>query len=244
MEMGIDLILKNVSKSLKGKTILNNISLIARAGEIVAIVGPSGSGKSTTLRLINRLQEVDSGEILLDGKSIRSMKPTELRHLIGFISQIPVMFDCTVLQNVMYGLTMGANPAVRTSQDLIEKATKFLQMADLDISFSDKDASKLSVGEQQRVAIARALMLSPEILLMDEPTAALDPVAIDHIESTIKKINRTTGTTFVIVTHSPDQAVRLGQRIFWLHEGGLKEVSKNDIENLMRGVWKEGSKDA
>jgi len=231
--MGVSLEMIDVTKRIGGRALLDTASMRVAAGEISVIVGPSGCGKSTTLRLFNRLYEADSGTILVNGKSITEIDPIELRRTVGFIPQIPAMFEGTVGDNLRFGRNLLTGMPGQPPPPDTEKET--LMLAGLSPDFLDRTASKLSVGEQQRVAIARALMLYPEILLMDEPTSALDPHSVGKVERAVSGINRTVGTTFVVVTHDPDQAMRLGQRIFWLNGGSLREIDKNEVEDLMKG---------
>ncbi|UCH90323.1 MAG: phosphate ABC transporter ATP-binding protein [Thermoplasmata archaeon] len=205
-----------VSKHLRGRTVLNNISFSLPAGKIMAVIGPSGSGKSTLLRTINRLIEIDSGTIFIYHTSIKKQNPIRIRRKIGLVAQTPAMFEGTVLENIRYGLDLQN----KYSKQAVLKA---LRDAELTTEFLYRKASNLSVGEQQRVAIARALALEPEILLLDEPTAALDSKITRRFEATIKHLKDVRGLTIVWVTHDLAQARRVGDYVGILKRGKLEQ---------------------
>ena len=242
---------RNLNVSLDGKPILRDISVDVRKGEIFTIIGPSGAGKSIFLRSLNRLLEPESGDILLDGTSIFSMDPRLVRKKVGMVFQIPIMFYGTVEDNILTGpriwgeyhsasgvggwpgqqggggsrksidQTQDTDPAVKNPGGMIED---ILQSVDLPLYYGKRDGAKLSVGEQQRVCIGRAVANDPEVILMDEPTASLDPDATLKIETLIRKLNRDLGLTVVIVTHDMKQAKRIGDTTLLLEEGRVKQV--------------------
>jgi len=215
------LILDSVVKLVDGKRVLDGVSLSIRPKEILAIIGASGTGKSTLLRTINRLTEIDGGHISLDGSPIHHIDPIELRRRIGMVFQLPALFDGTVGANVRYGLELQGISSP-------ERITGAMRAADLPIGCLERDASKLSVGEQQRVSIARALALEPEVLLLDEPTASLDGASTKRIESTIQKLLNKKGLMIIWVTHDRIQAKRVGTRIGLLKDGRIKTIDNRE----------------
>ena len=218
----IHLELKNVSKSIlrkikdtKIKTqILSRLDLKVQRGELVTIMGASGSGKTTLLRLINRLSEIDSGNILLNGEDIKDHDPMELRRRIGMVFQVPVVFKGSVRDNFIFGMKLWG-----TMIDIESLARDVIIPNDL----LDADAEQLSVGEKQRVCIARALANKPEILLLDEPTSSLDAVSAEKIEMLLLRLRSERNLTMLWVTHEREQAERIGGRRLILRDGKLEE---------------------
>jgi putative ABC transport system ATP-binding protein len=196
----VHLELKNVSKAVFRKVsntrvrtqILGNLDLKVNKGELITIMGTSGSGKSTLLRLINRLSEIHSGTILLNGNDIRSHVPMELRRKIGMVFQVPVVFKGSVRDNLAFGIKLwGGKTGIETlSRD-----------AGIPEDLLDADAGQLSIGEKQRVCIARALANQPEILLLDEPTSSLDAVSAQKIEKLLLGLQKERDMTILWVTH-------------------------------------------
>jgi putative ABC transport system ATP-binding protein len=191
--------LDRVSYSRGGETVLDGVSARLPAGAS-CLVGPSGSGKSTLLRLLNRLADPDSGSVAYQGGDVRALDPLELRREVSLVPQLPALIDGTVAENIAFAPRLAGH-----SYD----SHGALRLAGLDASFGDRDASKLSVGEQQRVMLARALALQPRVLLLDEPTSALDESARDAVESTLRSLRERTAISLVVVTHDPAQAARL-----------------------------------
>jgi len=214
--------LRDVKKTLGGRPVLNGVNLSVREGEKLVLVGPSGSGKSTLVRCINRLIDADSGEILFRGRSIREMDPIELRRRVGMVFQLQAVFPGSVRDNVSYGLRIMGLPEA----EIEEKVRLSMKDAGLPPDFLDKDAEKLSGGEQQRVAIARALALNPEVLLLDEPTSALDPKAAAVVEKTIENLVTRKNLTAIWVTHGREQALRVADRVAVLSDGVLKVADR------------------
>ncbi len=214
--------LRDVKKTLGGRPVLNGVNLSVREGEKLVLVGPSGSGKSTLVRCINRLIDADSGEILFRGRSIRDMDPIELRRRVGVVFQLQAVFPGSVRDNVSYGLRIMGLPEA----EIEEKVRLSMKDAGLPPDFLDKDAEKLSGGEQQRVAIARALALNPEVLLLDEPTSALDPKAAAVVEKTIENLVTRKNLTAIWVTHGREQALRVADRVAVLSDGVLKVADR------------------
>jgi putative ABC transport system ATP-binding protein len=176
------------------------------------LLGASGSGKSTLLRLLNRLADADEGTVRYRGEDVRELDPLELRRDACLVPQLPAPVPGTVAENVAYG------PSLRgRSVD----AAGPLGKAGLDESYADRDATRLSVGEQQRVMLARALALEPDVLLLDEPTSALDEFARDGVEATLRELKGTAGLSLIVVTHDRGQAERLADRIVEIRDGRI-----------------------
>jgi len=208
----------NVRKSFGGKEILKGVSLSVKRGCVMAITGPSGSGKSTLLRCINRLTELDEGDILVDGISIRDYNPIQLRRMVGMVFQFPVMLEGSVRDNIAYGLRLLGR------EEGVERLAREVGVEDL----LDNDATRLSGGEQQRVAIARALALKPKAMLFDEPTASLDNENVRKIESLVTKLVKSKGLTVLWVTHDFEQAKRVGHRIAVMRNGRVAMVEHSE----------------
>ena len=198
--------LEGVCLARDGRPVLGDVSLAISSGS-TALLGPSGSGKSTLLRLLNRLADPDQGSVRFHGTDVRELDPLELRRRVGLVPQLPAPVAGTVADNVCFG------PRLHGEQVDPEQP---LRLAGLDPSFAERDASRLSVGEQQRVMLARALALEPEVLLLDEPTAALDEDTKEAVEATLAGL---AAVSLVLVTHERAQAERLADRIIRL-EGG------------------------
>jgi putative ABC transport system ATP-binding protein len=184
--------------------VLRGLSLAIEPGA-TAVLGPSGSGKSTLLRLLNRLADPDAGSVRFHGDDVRGLDPLELRRRAVLVPQLPAPLPGSVADNVRYG------PGLQG--DEVDPLGP-LEQAGLDASYAERDAARLSVGEQQRVMLARALALDPEVLLLDEPTAALDDRAKRGVEETLASLPCST----VLVTHERAQAERLAQRVVELDD--------------------------
>jgi putative ABC transport system ATP-binding protein len=182
------------------------VTLSIPAGS-TALLGPSGSGKSTLLRLLNRLADPDEGVVRFHDEDVRELDPLELRQRVGLVPQLPAPVPGSVEDNVCFG------PRLHGRAVDPERAVR---LAGLDSDFLDRDASRLSVGEQQRVMLARALALEPEVLLLDEPTASLDSAATAAVEDALSSLP---DISLVLVTHDPGQADRLAHRTVQLQDG-------------------------
>lgn len=189
-----------------GRAVLRGAAIDVPRGRVTALLAPSGAGKSTLLRCLNRLLEPDRGTVLLDGVDIRDLEPCALRRRVGLVAQEPVMLPGDVAANVGYALD--ALPAER-----LESA---LAAAGLDASFAARRAESLSGGERARVAIARAIAREPEVLLLDEPTAALDADAADVVAETLLRLARD-GLGICLATHDVALAERIADRSVHLH---------------------------
>jgi len=207
--------LEEVSVARGGAAVLDGLSLVLDEGS-TCVAGPSGAGKSTLLRLLNRLREPDAGRVLYRDVDVRERDVLALRREVSLIPQLPALLEGTVAENVAYGARLAGQTA-----DVVES----LVLAGLDAAYAERDAGRLSVGEQQRVMLARALALEPRVLLLDEPTSALDERARTAVEDTLLDLREQAGVSLVLVTHDLDQARRLADRVLWLEAGRLRPVA-------------------
>ena len=213
--------LAGVTKEYNGRRVLDVDHLDIYQGEILALVGPSGAGKSTLLRLLNFLETPTRGRLVYRGVvSGSSGEPAlELRRQVTTVFQRPMLLNRSVQANVRFGLQL------RGERDAAGRIQAALEEVGLD-GLAHQKARTLSGGEAQRVALARALVLQPEVLLLDEPTANLDPYNVALIENIILKRNREHHTTLVLVTHNVFQARRLADRVGFLLDGKLIEAAR------------------
>lgn len=212
--------LEQLTKSYAGRRVLTVDGLTIRRREMLAIVGPSGSGKSTLLRLLNFLEAPTSGVIHFAGQQIDASQeaPLALRRRITTVAQRPVLLSRSVLANVQFGLQL------RGQRGGEERARRALNRVGLD-KLHRQHARTLSGGEAQRVALARAMVIGPEVLLLDEPTANLDPYNVGVIEETVRTLNEQEGMTVVLVTHNIFQARRLAHRVALMLDGAIIELA-------------------
>ena len=201
--------LRDVCLARGGRTVLDSVGVGLAAGS-TAIVGPSGSGKSTLLRLLNRLAEPDRGAISYRGSPLAERDPLRLRREVSLVPQLPALLDGTVGSNLAYAARLAGEPL---------DVERCLRLAGLDPGLAGRNVAELSVGEQQRAMLGRALAQKPRVLLLDEPTAALDPAARDAIEATLAELRRELDISLVLVTHDPEQARRLGERTVHMEAG-------------------------
>ncbi len=215
--------LRQVSKVYNGRQTLAVDGLEIARGEVLALVGPSGAGKSTLLRLLNFLEEPTAGTIRFDGQSYSAGQgvPLRARRRVTTVFQRPVLLQRTVEANVAYGLRLRGG---RQTADLAQRVARTLEEVGL-TAMARAPARTLSGGEAQRVALARAMVLAPDALLLDEPTANLDPYNVGLIEQIVQRLNREQGATIVLVTHNVFQAHRLATRVALLLEGRIVEVA-------------------
>ncbi len=214
--------LHQVSKAFGATRAVDGVSLQIEQGEFTVLIGASGSGKSTLLRLINRLVEADSGRIEVLGADIRSLRPEDLRRRMGYVIQSIGLFPhWTVARNIATVPTLLGWPAAR----IAERVAELLTLLGLPpTEFSQRWPHQLSGGQQQRVGVARALAADPELLLMDEPFGALDPVSRTALQQALARIHRATGKTIVMVTHDIDEALQLAGRIVLLDQGRVVQA--------------------
>ena len=213
--------LENLTKRYNDRVVLHVEYLEIYAGEILAVVGPSGAGKSTLLRQLNFLEHPTTGYLNFKGHSINGKSPPlEARRQVTTVFQRPVLLNRSVSANVAYGLNVRGKRGKLVEQPV----TRALAQVGLD-DLAKTSACTLSGGEAQRVALARALVVKPTVMLMDEPTANLDPYNVKLIEQIITRVNQEQGTTVVLVTHNIFQAKRLAHRTALLLEGRLVEIA-------------------
>jgi len=207
--------LKGVRQVKGGITVIDDIELAIPHGAIIALVGPSGAGKTSLLRLLNRLDDPVSGEILYRAQPITHYPVQVLRRKVGFVFQKPVMFPGTVRDNLQVALALGA----AQDQDADTRMVEAMALAELDRALCDREGDRLSGGQQQRVNIARALMTSPDVLLMDEPTSALDLETADKLMETTHRLSREQHLTVIMVTHRLAEARRTSDMTIVLERG-------------------------
>ncbi|MCN9242541.1 amino acid ABC transporter ATP-binding protein [Streptomyces sp. NPDC052051] len=213
--------LKSVNKHFGALHVLQDIDLTIARGEVVVVIGPSGSGKSTLCRTINRLETIDSGEILIDGKPLpqEGKELARLRADVGMVFQSFNLFaHKTVLENVMLGQIKVRKADKQVAE---EKARTLLDRVGVGTQ-ADKYPAQLSGGQQQRVAIARALAMDPKVILFDEPTSALDPEMINEVLEVMQQLARD-GMTMVVVTHEMGFARSAANRVVFMADGRIVE---------------------
>lgn len=218
----------HVSKTFGAQKAVNDLNLHFREGSFSVLIGTSGSGKSTTLKMINRLVEHDSGVIRFAGEEIRSLPVLELRRRMGYaIQSIGLFPHCTVAQNI------ATVPQLQKwSRSRIDDRTEELMtLLGLDVNLRHRYPHQLSGGQQQRVGVARALAADPQVLLMDEPFGALDPVTRGALQQEMTRIHRLLGRTIVLVTHDIDEALRLAEHLV-LMDGGEVVQQGTPLEML------------
>jgi len=212
-----------ITKRYDGRPVVNDVSLVVEPHALTVIVGTSGSGKTTLLRMINRLVEPSAGTIRIDGKDNQSLPPHVLRRGIGYVIQGHGLFPHrTVGQNIATVPMLCGWDRTRIARRVDELLTLF----QLDpAQFRDRYPDQLSGGQKQRVGVARALAAKPNILLMDEPFGALDPVIRGKAQMDLVAIQKQFGTTIVLVTHDMEEAIQLGDRIAVMDDGNLLQYA-------------------
>lgn len=207
--------LKNIKKSYDGVTVLKNIDLTISDGEIVSILGPSGCGKTTLLNLILGLTDADSGKIIFDGQDITNV-PMEKRGFNIVFQDYALFPNLNVMQNITYGLKNTPNISTQ------EEVNELIELLGLKPHL-DKKIEQLSGGQKQRVALARTMVMKPKILLLDEPLSALDGVIKESIKEKIKQIARDYHLTTIIVTHDPEEALTLSDKVLIVNDGSISQ---------------------
>lgn len=211
--------LRNITKRYGDKTALESINLQVYEGEILALVGPNGSGKSTLLRILAFTESPTEGEVSFEDKLVTPEKREKVRLQSTLVFQRTTLFNTSVFNNVAYGLKIRKIPK-HVQEKEVEEALRMVRLE----RFGKRHARRLSGGEQQRVALARALVLKTKLLLLDEPTANLDPKNASIVEEIITAINREFKTTIVMATHNMFQAEILPSRIALMNDGRIAEV--------------------
>jgi molybdopterin-binding protein len=240
--------LKSLTKIYGNRIALDDVTLQIEEGEILGLLGPNGSGKTTLLKILAFLEKPESGEVRFQGETITDKNAEHMRLQSAMVFQRTLLFSNSVYYNVAYGLKIRKLPQ-NTIKEEVKNALHLVKLE----GFEKRSAKKLSGGEQQRVALARALVLKTKLLLLDEPTANLDPKNAQIIEEVIDTINRELKTTIVMATHNMFQAKTLPQRIALIDDGKITEVgapaeifgklSKNlasfaAVENTFTGIAK------
>ncbi|MGB4505495.1 MAG: betaine/proline/choline family ABC transporter ATP-binding protein [Syntrophaceticus sp.] len=222
---------QNVSKVYaNGTCAVQNLNLTIEKGELVVLIGPSGCGKTTTLKMVNRLIEPTSGKILVGGKDIQNENPVQLRRRIGYvIQQIGLFPHMTIAQNIgLVPKLLGTNP-----REIDKKVDQLLEMGSLDPQvYRNRYPKQLSGGEQQRVGVLRALAADPDVILMDEPFGALDPISREQLQDELKRLQDSVQKTILFVTHDMDEALKLADRIVLMKDGEV--VQNGSPEDLIR----------
>jgi osmoprotectant transport system ATP-binding protein len=213
--------LDHVNKRYDGRPVVDDLSLTVPEGAFCVLLGPSGCGKSTTLRMINRLMPFDSGTIRIAGEDVRAVPPEALRRRIGYAIQSIGLFPHWDVEDNIATVPRLLNwPRTRVR----DRVTELLELLRLDPEgYRHKYPHQLSGGEQQRIGVARALAADPELLLMDEPFGAVDPITRDALQSELARIHAATKKTIVFVTHDIDEALRLATEIAILERGRLAQ---------------------
>ena len=232
---------KNVTKIFKGsKVAVDNVNIAFEKGEFVCFIGTSGSGKTTTMRMLNRMIEPTKGEILIDGENINKKDPVQLRREIGYVIQnIGLMPHMTIRENIVMVPKLLKWP----EEERNRIADRMIDLVELPREMLDRYPAELSGGQQQRIGVVRALAADQDIILMDEPFGALDPITRESLQDLVKHLQEKMGKTIVFVTHDMDEALKLANRIMIMDEGKviqfdtpdniLKEPANEFVENLI-----------
>lgn len=241
--------LVGVSKSYDNVTnVVNNLDLEIKTGELVVLVGESGCGKTTTMKMINRLIEPTAGKIFIDENNIRDLEKNVLRRNIGYVIQNVGLFPhLTIDKNIAVVPTL----CKKNKQEIDEKVKELLDMIELPYEeYAHRYPRELSGGQQQRVGVARALANDPDVILMDEPFSALDPITREQLQNELLRLQDTLNKTIVFVTHDIDEAIKLGDRIAVMAEGNIvqydtpEEILKNPVNQFVENfvgadrLWK------
>jgi osmoprotectant transport system ATP-binding protein len=215
-----EIVFDHVTKRYAGRdaAALDDLSLEIPAGTFCVLVGPSGGGKTTALKMVNRLVPFDSGDIRIDGRSVRDIPVVELRREIGYvIQQIGLFPHMSVGDNVGTVPRLLGWPKAR----IRARSVELLELVGLEAADAKRYPAELSGGQRQRVGLARALAADPPLLLMDEPFGALDPITRLRLQTELRRLHRDVGKTVIFVTHDVDEAIQMGDRIAILREGGV-----------------------
>lgn len=221
---------KNVSKIYKGgKIAVEDVNLSFEKGEFICFIGTSGSGKTTCMRMINRMTDPTKGTIDINGKNITEINPVELRRQIGYVIQsIGLMPHMTIRENITL-----VQKLLKVSQEERNKtAERMIDLVELPREMLDRYPNELSGGQQQRIGVVRALAADQDIILMDEPFGALDPITRDSLQDLIKDLQERLGKTIIFVTHDMDEALKLANRIVIMSEGRV--IQFDTPENILQ----------
>ncbi len=218
--------LRHVAQERDGRAILRDVTLDLPRTAVTALIGPSGAGKTSLLRLLNRLDDPSTGEVWYDGRPITGYPIGALRRRVGFVFQTPTMFPGTTADNLQAAVALGVTvgPTSTPSPD----PAGVLEAVGLSAEYATREAASLSGGERQRLSIARALMTRPEVLLLDEPTAALDPEVAEHLLATVERLSRERGVAVVMVTHRLSEARSVSAYTVMLEAGQVVEAGATE----------------
>jgi len=223
--------IKNITKTVGEKVILDDISLTIESGSFVVLIGPSGCGKTTTLKLLNKLIEPSSGEIYIDGKPISKEDPIKLRRNIGYVIQNIGLFPhLTIKENIELIPKLKGE---KSEEEISENTERLIKMVGLDPDdFLYKYPTELSGGQQQRIGVIRALATDAEIILMDEPFSALDPITRTQLQESLYQLQQDLKKTIIFVTHDMDEALKLADKICIMKDGKIQQY--DTAENLLK----------
>ena len=204
---------------------VKHISFKIEKGDFCCLIGTSGSGKTTIMRMINRMNSVTKGEVLVNGKNVKSFNPVNLRRHIGYVIQNNgLMPHMTIRENIILVPKLLKWP----KEKLAGEAQKLIKMAELPESYLDRYPTELSGGQQQRIGVVRALAANQNLILMDEPFGALDPITRESLQNLVQNLQVRLGKTIVFVTHDMDEALKLATKVVVLHDGQLIQVGTPD----------------
>jgi len=229
---------KNITKVFKNQTVLKNISFKVNKGEFIVIVGPSGCGKTTTLKMINKLISPSSGSIYVDGKDIKEQDTIKLRRNMGYVIQQTGLFP-----HMSVGENIGIVPELEKwpEDKILARTTELLRMVGMEPDqYIDRYPCELSGGQQQRVGVARSFATNPEIILMDEPFSALDPISRNQLQDELFNLQQEFKKTIIFVTHDMDEALKLGDRICIMKDGNIlqfdtpEEILNNPANDFIK----------
>lgn len=233
MDKNVKMSIRNLNFYYGSVQALRNVNLEILANCVTALIGPSGCGKTTFLRCLNRMNDVVEGarvegQILLDGEDIYApeLDPVQIRRRVGMVFQKSNPFPKTIFENVAYGLKINGSYSKKEVTDRVEKSLKDAALWNEVADRLHDSAMEVSGGQQQRLCIARALAVEPEVILMDEPASALDPIATQKIEELIQELKKK--YTIVIVTHNMQQAARVSDYTAFFYLGELIEVDRTE----------------
>ncbi len=222
-----------------GTTAVESLDLAIKKGELVSLIGPSGCGKTTSLKMVNRLEDCTSGQIFLGGEDITTMDPVKLRRGIGYVVQeIALMPHMSVAENI----AMVPKLHKWSKKRIRERVYELLEMSGLDPRiYSYRLPDQLSGGQKQRIGVLRALAAEPEVVLMDEPFGALDPISRDVLQNELLSIQQQLKKTIIFVTHDMDEALKISDRIVIMRDGKIEqagsptEIQENPANDFVRG---------
>lgn len=226
---------KGINKIFKNNIVLYDINLKLEEGNIIVFVGPSGCGKTTTVKMINRLIKPTSGQVLINGEDISNKNVIELRRNIGYVIQQTGLFPhMTIKENI----EIVAKMQKMSSKEIEEKTRELMEMVGLDYEkFAKRYPAELSGGQQQRVGIARALITNPDIILMDEPFSALDPITRSQLQDELLNIQTQFKKTIIFVTHDMDEAIKIADKICIMGKGRI--IQYDDPETILKNPANE-----